>query len=182
MGWPMEVQHGRLSNVYGRSVKHGGFTFMGAHVVLDGTGFSLAQRLSDHIRGREPPVLRHPVENGFDAAWVRARIPNTFGFTPEKAEVEKALLNVGFVAVPEGEAVCYPFVCIDHYGRTGLMFSDEGPEEFIKQSIAAGFWGLLAQEPENVSNFEERVYHPGAGVWLTFGCEDGRVYCDESDE
>ncbi len=155
---------------------------MPAHVVLDGTAFGLDDRLGDHVGEGEPPVLRHAVETGFDAAWVGARIPNTFGFTPERAEVEKALLDVGFVAVPEGESVCYPFVCTDSYGRTGLMFSDHGPEEAIKRSIAAGFWGLLTEEPEDVTNFEERVYHPGAGVWLNYGCEDGRVYCDEADE
>lgn len=155
---------------------------MPAHVELDGAGFDLDYRLGDHMSGREPPVLRHPVENSFDAAWVRARIPGTFGFTPEKAEAEKALLDVGFVAVPEGEVVCYPFVCTDHYGRTGLMFSDDGPDEAIKRSIAAGFWGLLAQEPEDVADFDERVYHPGAGVWLNYGCQDGHVYCDESNE
>ena len=155
---------------------------MPAHVELDGTAFGLGDRLHDHVTDRGHPAFRLSLEHGFDAAWVRAQIPNTFGFTPERAEVEKAVLDIGFVAVPEGEAVCYPFVCTDHYGRTGLMFSEGGPEEAIKRSIAAAFWGLLAQEPEDLTDFDERVYHPGAGVWLNYGCKDGHVYCDETDE
>lgn len=63
-----------------------------------------------------------------------------------------------------------------------MFFSDDGPEEHVKRSIAAGFWGVLAQEPEDVTDFDERVYHPGAGVWLNYGCKDGHLYCDESDE
>ena len=110
-----------------------------ANVMLDGSVFGLDYRLCDHVSGGEPPVLQHPLEGGFDAAWIRARIPNIFGFTPEKAEVKKALLDIGSVAVPEGGAVCYPFDCTDHYGRMGLKFSDAGPEEVTKRSIAAVF-------------------------------------------
>jgi hypothetical protein len=176
----VEVRHGTLLNVFGKPAKHAGYTFMPAYVELDETSFSHDYRLSDHVSGREAPALRFPVEHGFDAAWVRARIPSVFGFTPEKAEVEKALLYVGLVAVPEGEAVCYPFICTDHYGRSALMFSDDGPEEAVKRSIAAGFWGLLMQNSEDVTDFVERVNGPMG--WLNYGCEAGRVYCEESLE
>lgn len=155
---------------------------MPAYVELDGDSFRLCYRLSDHLGSQVPPVLRYPVKQGFDAAWVSARIPSLFGFTPEPAEVEKALLYVGFAAVPTDGAICYPFLCSDHYGKSALMFSDAGPEETVKQSIATAFWEALVQEPDDITDFEQRVYHPGAMVWLTYGCDSGRVYCDESEE
>ena len=83
--------------------------------------------------------------------------------------------------MPDGESA-FPFVCTDHYGKTALMFSDEGPEQSTKQRIATAFWNLLCQDPEDLADFQTRIYHPGTGVWLTYGCEDGRVYCDESED
>jgi hypothetical protein len=155
---------------------------MPAYVELDGGSFSLGYRLCDHLGSQVPPVLRFPVKEGFDVAWVRARIPRLFGFTPEPSEVEKALLYVGFAAVTTDGSVCFPFFCSDHYGKSALMFSDAGPAEIVKLSIANAFWETLVQEPDDLTDFEQRVYHPGAMVWLTYGCDAGRVYCDESEE
>jgi hypothetical protein len=181
-GWRMDVRYGALSDVYGKPARRDGYTFMPAHVELDGSSFSLEYRLSDQLGDRLPPALRLPVSQGIDAAWVRARIPNVFGFTPEPAEIEKSLLYSGFVAVTEDRSVCYPFLCTDHYGRAALMFSNDGPEEAVKRAIADAFWGALAQDPGDLADFEERVYHPGAMMWLNYGCQSGRVYCDESEE
>lgn len=167
-------------SVYGKLVRHDDHAFMPADVRLDGSLFSLDYRLGDHFGVRVPPSLRYSIERGFDAAWVRARIPNLFGFTPEPAEVEKALLHVGFVAVSGGGTVSYPFICTDHYGKSALMFSDAGPEQAVKRSIADSFWGVLAQNPDDLADFEQRVHHPGAMMWLEYGCESGRVYCEES--
>lgn len=176
----MEIRHGTLLDVHGLPANHAGFTFMAALVEIDGRRFSLDYRLEDHLGTHAPLVLRHAVDHHCDAAWVRARIPHVFGFTPGLAEVEKALLDVGFVAVSEDYQTGYPFVCTDHYGRSGLGFSDEGPEESVKRAIAGAFWGLLIRDPEDLVDFEQKVYHPGAGLWLNYGCESGRVYCDES--
>jgi hypothetical protein len=181
-GWRMDVRYGALSNVYGKPARYDGYTFMPAHVELDGSSFSLDYPLSDQPGDLLPPALRLPVSQGIDAAWVRARIPNVFGFTPEPAEIEKSLLYSGFVAVTKDQSVCYPFLCTDHYGRAALMFSNDGPEEAVKRAIADAFWGGLAQDPGDLMDFEERVYHPGAMVWLNYGCQSGRVYCDESEE
>jgi hypothetical protein len=103
-----------------------------------------------------------------------------FGFVPEIAEVEKTLLDVGFVAVPEGSSVGIPFVCTDYYGRTGLTFSPEGPDSSIQALIARAFWSLLLQEPEELADFSAKVYHPGTGNWMHFGCEHGEPYCEET--
>lgn len=182
VGYQLQVQHGTLINVYGTPVRSGGYLFMPADVELDGNSSSLNHRLEDQCDDRAHPALLGPVRRGFDAAWVRARIPRLFGFTPEPAEGEKALIDVGFVAVAEAGMVCYPFLCADHHGRSALGFSDEGPTRDIQRSIAIAFWTALAGEPEELADFERRVYHPGAGVWLDYGCESGRVYCDESED
>src|SRR4051794_3954239 len=86
---PVEVRHGTLLNVYGRPVRHGGYTFMPADVALDGGSFSFDYRLGDHLSASVPLLLRRPVKDGFDAASVRARIPGLFSFTPDVAEVKK---------------------------------------------------------------------------------------------
>lgn len=178
----MEVRHGTLLNVYGMPARHGGYTFMPAYVELDGGSFSLDYRLCDHLSSHVPPVLRYPIKHGFDAAWVRARMPSLFGFTSDPTELEKALLCVDFAAVTSDGAVCYPFYCSDYYGQSSLMFSDAGPEENVKKSIGHAFWEALLQEPDDLTDFEQRVYHPGAMIWLTYGCDSGRLYCDESEE
>jgi hypothetical protein len=177
----LRIDYGGLVSVYGVPVRHGDFTFMPADVALEGTSFSLDYPLEDH-NGVKPFELRHAISEAIDAAWVRARIPSLFGNTPETSEAEKSLLYAGFVAVDVDCAAGYPFVCTDHYGRSALMFSDDGPEEPVKRSIARAFWSVLLQEPVELTDFEERIYHPGASIWLTYGCESGRVYCDEADE
>jgi hypothetical protein len=68
-----------------------------------------------------------------------ARLPRVFAFTPELAQIEKALLDVGFVALPLGSSVGFPFVCTDYYGRTGIMFSPEGPDQEARTQIASAF-------------------------------------------
>jgi hypothetical protein len=178
----VEVRHGVLLNVFGTPARCGSYTIMPSDSKLNGRSFRTDYRLCDHFDVPVPSVLRYPVDQGFDAAWVRARLPSVFGFTPEPTEVEKTLLCVGFAAVTEGGSICYPFICTDHYGRSALMFSDEGPEEAVKRSIADAFWGALVQYPDDLTDFEERVYHPGAMVWLNYGCESGHLYCEESKE
>jgi hypothetical protein len=34
--------------------------------------------------------------------------------------------------------------------------------------------------PASHGDFEARVYHPGAGVWMHFGCQDGEPSFEES--
>lgn len=176
----MNVRHGSLLHVFGMPAQHSGFTFIPAEVELEGDSFSLEYRLCDQIGDEAPSILRYALSRQFDAAWVRARIPATFGFTPEFVDVEKSLLYIGFVAVPEDKLVGYPFICTDHYGRSALMFSDHGPEKTVKQAIASAFWRLLIEHPVDLADFEERVYHSGAGVWLNYGCKHSHIYCEET--
>lgn len=113
-------------------------------VELNGDSFSTGFVLRDAAGPHPPAILARPIEQQYDAAWVRARLPRIFGFTPDVAEIEKRLLDVGFVAVPFGNSVGFPFVCNDYYGRTGLMFSPEGPDADSQARIAAAFLVFVA--------------------------------------
>jgi hypothetical protein len=177
----MRVQFGTLQGVIGKPATHGGFTFVPAAVELDGSSFSTDFHLRDSAAERPPAILARPIEQQFDAAWVRARLPRIFGFTPEPSQVEKSLLDVGFVAVATGSSVGIPFVCTDYYGRTGIMFSHAGPDQDTQAKIATAFWSLLLQSPNDLADFEARVYHPGAGIWMHFGCHDGEPCYEESE-
>jgi hypothetical protein len=141
--------------------------------------------LKTMVRGRRRVTLvvsDRPIEQQYDAAWVRARLPRVFAFTPELSGVEKSLLDAGFVAVAAGTSIGFPFVCTDNCGRTGLMFSSDGPDQDIQAKIAAAFWSLLLQSPDDLADFEATVYHPGAGVWMHFGCKNGEPSYDEFEE
>ena len=163
----MNVRFGALSNVYGKPAQRDGYSFMPANVELDGSSFSLDYRLSDQFGDLLPPALRSPISEGIDAAWVRARIPNIFGFTPDPAEIEKSLLYSGFVAVTEDRSVCYPFLCTDHYGRAALMFSNDGPEE---AGHCRCILGSLGPGPRRPDGFRGASLPPGcddvAKLWL----------------
>jgi hypothetical protein len=175
----MRIQFGKLLSVFGKPAAHEGFTFTPAKVELSGKSFTIGFDLADSIAGRPPTILARPLKENYDAAWVRARLPRVFDFTPELSDMEKSMLYVGFVAVAES-SLGIPFVCTDYYGRTGLTFSPDGPDADAKAKIAEAFWSLLLQSPDDLSDFEATVLHPGAGVWMHFGCEHGVPTYSES--
>ena len=176
------IQFGALRNVIGRPEMHGDFTFVPAALKLDGNGFSTDFYLRDSVGEMPPPILTVPIKEQYDVAWVRSRIPRIFGFTPELSDVEKSLLDVGFIAVFESANVGIPFRCTDSSGRSCLMFSPEGPDVATQKNIAAAFWSLLLQSPEDLDDFDARVFHPGAGVWMHFSCKNGEPCYGESQE
>jgi hypothetical protein len=140
--------------------------------------FSLGHRFEEH-----PKMRRLRIQKYADAAFVRARIPSIFGYAPIYVEEEeKALIMEEFVAVlPDGKTAI-PFACRDYYGRSSLMFSADGPEEILQAQIADAFWELISSDPSALNDFEQIVFHYGTGRWLHYGCNNGVVYCDESDE
>jgi hypothetical protein len=176
----MQVQFGTLQNVFGKPATHDGISFLPAAVELDGVAFSIDFDLRDSVGKHQPPILARPIQHQYDAAWVRARLPRVFGFTPEVSQAEKSRLEIGFVAVKARHAVAFPFKCKDYYGRTGLMFSPDGPDQPTQAKIAASFWSLLLQSPDDFADFEARVYHVGAGVWMQFCCENSELSYRES--
>jgi hypothetical protein len=177
----LKIQFGKLHNAFGKTAEFGHVSFVPAEIDLNGNGFSKDYELSESASAHPPAVLLDALEHGYDAAWVRARLPNVFGFIPSLSEVEKSLLDVGFVAVINGEEFGYPFICSDYYGRTRLMFSPEGPDRNKQSIIAKAFWSLLLDDPDTISDFKERVYHPGASIWMLFGCTDGVLSYSEEE-
>jgi hypothetical protein len=178
----MHLQFGKLQNVFGEPATHNGFTFVPAKVELNGNAVSTEFYLSDVAGERSPAILARPIKQHYDAAWVRARLPRVFSFTPELSQIEKTLLDVGFVALPRGSLVAFPIVLRDYYGRTGIMFSPEGPDQGARTQIASAFWSLLLEAPDDVADFEATVYHPGAGVLMHFGCKHGEPTFEESED
>ena len=176
----MKVRHATLLNIIGRAAKHDGIAIVPAEVQLDGMSFSYSFPLSELPRTQIPPVLRAPIQGGYDVAWVRARMPLAFGFSPEPSEAEKTLLSVGFVAVIDGQDEAVAFECTDHYGKTSLMFSDDEEDEAAKDRTAKAFWGVLLSEPDELEDFEASVMHLGAPITLHFGCENGEPYLRET--
>jgi hypothetical protein len=173
-----DVQFGELIDIYGRAAKSKEITYVPARVQLSGTMLSSEMYFDEHSKMPRGCVPAHA-----DAAFVRARIPRVFGYTPTyNEEQEKSLLSDGFVALlPDGKTTI-PFECYDYYGRSSLTFSEDGPTAAVKTQIADGFWELIASEPNELDDFEQSVFHSGACVWMHFGCKDGQVYCDESEE
>ncbi len=178
----MKIRHAKLVDVTGRPAKYGGFTIVPATVELDGMSFSPSLPLAELARDRIPPVLRLPIEHGYDAAWVRARLPSAFGISPEPSEGEKQFLLVGFVAVSDGSEEGVAFECSDHYGKTSLLFSPEEENAALMERVADAFWGVLLSEPDQLEDFEVSVMHSGAPITLHFGCENGEPYCRETPD
>src|SRR5918993_5526908 len=132
----MRVRNAKLHDVVGRPAKQSGFTIVPARVELDGMMFRPSFGLNELPGERIPPVLRVPVEQQFDVAWVRARLPVVFGLTPEPSGIEKTFLHEGFVAVPEGSEEGIAFECSDSYGKTSLTFSEAETDEPPKARVA----------------------------------------------
>lgn len=182
----MNVRHATLLNVYGRPAKFGNVTIVPAQVELEGRSFRSSFPLAVVPASRIPAVLKRPIANQYDVAWVRARLPHAFGVWPEQSEIEKTLLCEGFVAViqgqdeTEGPIEAIAFWCSDHYGKTSLIFSDAEQDEVAKAAAADAFWSVLLSEPEMLEDFEATVRHLGAGVNLHFGCDNGQPFCHES--
>ena len=178
----MNIQHAKLHDVYGQAAKYGGFTIVPADLELEGTVFSLSFWLNELPRDRIPPVLRVPVAQQFDVAWVRARLPAAFGCTPEPSEREKTFLLQSFVAVPDGAEVGVAFECSDYYGKTSLTFSEAEGDERLMNRVADAFWSVLLSDPDELVDFIARFDHIRAGITLEYGCENGEPYCRELDD
>jgi hypothetical protein len=171
MGIP-RVVYGKLLNVFGRPAEQDGLKFVVAAVHLDGSSGAQEHRLREH-RGVHS-ITNVPIE--YDVAFVRARIPRIFGYTPHKAEHDKSFLDEGFVSV-FSESECIPFSCSDHYGFTTLWFQDDVPDD-RKARIAAAFWSLILSQPDDVEDFED--FTDGwSGRKVALGCRCGEVYAEE---
>ncbi|MDR3637162.1 MAG: hypothetical protein P4L84_25385 [Isosphaeraceae bacterium] len=123
-------------------------------------------------------------------AWVRARIPRLFEFTPPRCVNNvSALVNIAFVAVSSfercGQMDLCPFVCsvafhpeddLQEEPLVGLFFSRRGPSRRVKARIADRFWSLLLKEPYSLEPFLDTLFHDYDGYVVGF---DGETFISE---
>jgi len=179
------IRHGQFHDVDGHPQRYREIIFVPARVELTGTWFQFAFNLSETMTDLSPEA-RAIVPPVYDAPWVMGRLMRLFGTQqiPEEDRGEKACFYASFLAVlPERDNLAIPFECSDHYAKTALTFStDDPPEKELQEAIAKNFWGLLLAEPTDVEDYEDRMYHSGAGIWIRFGIEDGEPFMiEESD-
>jgi len=176
----MKIRFGTFEEPLGQPVAEGEWTFIACLGGPDGQPLRFTHQLADHVDAtRAPRSLRLALTNGYDAAWVRARLARAFAYTPTPPDAEKTLLCEAVAGVRGDEG--FLFHCGDHYGKTALQFSGLGPDEPTKGAIAAAFWSVLLRAPDDLADFRRRVFHPGAGVWLEYACVDGEVSCRERE-
>lgn len=179
------IRHGELLDVVGPPRRTDDITFVPARVSLSGTWFQSAFYLKDCM-GDVPASTKAVVHPGDDAPWVFGRLMRLFATQqiPEEERDEKSCFFASFVAVLHNNAnLAVPFECSDYYGRSALTFStDDPPSEEVQKAIAERFWGLLLADPTGVADYEDRMYHSGAGVWIRFGIEDGKPFMVEDDD
>ncbi len=166
------VQFGELFNVFGRPADFDGMKFIPASVRIEETTGSWEHHFRDHPNFKNANTIPY-----YDVAFIRARIPCIFGYTPQPAECEKMFLCDGFLAVIE-EIECIPFNCSDYYGRTGLEFSRLAADE-LKSGIASRLWSLFLADCDDVDDFEFTVDEYGFHPHVTLGCRNGEVYAQE---
>lgn len=145
--------------------------------------FSGSHPLSAELRS-VPPEIRAFIPPRADAVWVRGRVQRIFGVVPppEDMRVEKSFVEYAFAArLPAREDT--PFECVDHYGKTALVFSSGSarPPESDCDLIARAFWQLLLADPRDVSDFVDEMVHPGACVTIDFGIQGGLPFVSERE-
>lgn len=177
----LEIRFGTLKDVLGQAVAHHGIRFVPAKV--DFSGYENGPTLADAAAASDASV-RAVVNPGEDAPWVSGRIQRVFlqRQIPEEDRGEKCCMWFTFLAVTiDGDsAVAIPFVCSDHYGKSLLLFGDvPAPDAATMQTIADAFWSLLLENPNDLIDYVDRMEHPGAGVTIEFGIEDGAPFMRE---
>ena len=179
-----EIRHGELLDVIGAPVRFGNCTFVPANVVLHGSAFSPQFDFVDWCALSAiaiPPI----VNRDLNAPWVLGRLLALFDTenTPEDEREEKCCFHASFIAIAqEFEHVAAPFTASDVYGRTSLWFSDEGaPPQQLRTAIAHDFYNLILKQPESLVDYQNRMYHPGAGAWIDFGVDCGEPYMVERE-
>lgn len=75
--------------------------------------------------------------------------------------------------------IAIPFECADYYGRTALCFSTENPPSGKHQTrIANAYYNRLLGDPDNLVDYENRMYDSMSGEWIAFGVCHGQPYMD----
>ncbi|VTR99421.1 preprotein translocase subunit : [Tuwongella immobilis] len=116
--------------------------------------------------------------------WLRARIPSAFHLRPATGgnQGRHDLLEFPFLAVVHSRSTAtltaLPFICADGYRGPGLIFPKTGFDTSAKQRVAAAFWGVLLESPEDIAPFEEWVYDDESGLQKVYCGRDLLCICD----
>lgn len=162
-------------------------TFIPARVTLFGSSFSFHAHLYEftHLIPAGMESLVHP---GNDAPWVLGRLMSLFAISPSSPEMrpEKSCFHESFVIVMHSsDNLAIPFHCTDYYCKSALIFSDEDPPDpTVQEMIANRFWSFLFSDAASIVDYESRMFHSGACVWIRFGIEGGEPFIrrDEDDD
>lgn len=176
------IQHGQLHDVAGPARQHQGIIFVPARVTLTGAVFEYVFPLADCLE-EVFAATRAILQPGADAPWVLGRLKRLFGIErlPIENRGKKTCFYAAFLAVlPERGNLAVPFECTDNYLETALMFSSENaPPQDLQETIARAFWGLLLTEPDELTDYNERMLFQGEGIWIRFGVEHGEPFLVE---
>jgi hypothetical protein len=161
-----------------------GWSFTPARVALPGPTNVTGPRLEAVLTKERPEILALLPEQGADAIWARARIEALFGIAsiPAADRVEKSLMEFGFLARPEQDAAVneVPFICSDNYGRSAVYFAEATPPQAMER-IGDAFWALVADGGQ-LAGYRDRAFHPGASVWMEYGCANGTLFLEYPDD
>jgi len=171
----VRVQFGDFEDMFGSPGRAENFTFVPATVRLHGDHPPAAHSLQEAVGPNPPAILVEPLREGFEAAWVRGRIPLVFGFEPDAPGDESSLLYATFLAIETESPFAYPFHCTDAAGRASLIFSPAGPDVETQRRVAAAFWSVLLHKPADLADFESKRFDPKQGRWQTFACVGGDI-------
>jgi hypothetical protein len=179
----IEASFGRVLELIGPDRERSRITFTPARIELSGSMFTPRHPLVEWLKATQRELLS---ELGtFDAVWVRGRITHLFGVHSLDADdrPEKSFSFFSFVAVVDDgtKQIAVPFECSDSYGRSALTFSEEpeSPPPGLMALISAAFWELLLDAPEDVADFADTTFHPGACIDIRFGIVEGVSFVHE---
>lgn len=179
-----DIRHGTLVDVIGSPIRHNATTLVPAIVELSGSGFSPDHKFAEWCAKTGHRAASTTVIDE-DAPWILGRLIYLFNAenTPEDDRGEKCCFHLSFIAILHDHSnIAVPFDCSDFYGRTALWFSsDDEPPEDLRAEIADALYELLLDSPDSIADYDNRMYHSGAGCWARFGVSMGQPYMDSDD-
>ena len=182
------MQDGWLIDVIGRPVFSAGVCLIPALLEIDEPSRWPEYPLSE--LDSEIPTVSSLYWGDFgDVAWVRAKIPLVFGYTPihDAEECRLTLLDEGFLAVfpfANKPAKAFPFACTDDIADnlTGLIFSQRGPPRKTKAAIAKAFWSALLSGPrDELADFTATIVTDEGEVEMEIGRRRGNFFVCEKN-
>lgn len=175
----LKIRHGELNDITGCPQRFEDDTFIPARVTLNGSSFPFSHALHEYA-DLIPSGMDSIVHPGNDAPWGFGRLMTLFNATPASPEFrpEKSCFHESYVVVLHAhDNLTIPFHCTDYYCKSSLIFSThDPPESSMQELIARRFWSLLFSDATDVADYESRMFHSGACVWVRFGIDGGEPF------